>query len=133
MVGESGRRLSSAMMTRYWSSSSAGKGMLRERLVGHAADAGLMLSPANPESRVKQWNDTAVPQVGADGRGVVMGCDEPLACGGGAVERGWRGLVWCRSGLLAGISGCWGFAVGGPAGWRRCHGVVTLMVLERFG
>ena len=42
-----------------------------------------------------------------------MGCDEPLARGGGAVARGWRGL-WCRSGLPAGISGSGLLLVG----WR---------------
>jgi hypothetical protein len=45
-----------------------------------------------------------------------MGCDEPLACGGGAVERGWRGLVWCKSGLPAGHFEMLGFAGGGLAG-----------------
>ena len=55
---------------------------------------------------------------------VVMGCDEPLARGGGAVERGWRGLVWCKSGLPAGISRCSGLLL---VGWRAatlsrsCH------------
>ena len=120
-VAESGRRLSSATMTRYWSSSSAGKGMFRERLVGHAADAGLMLRPANPESRVVQWNDTARCRRGGDADGRC----EPQPRGGGAVHRGWRALVWCRSGLPAGISGWSGFAVGGLAGGGCCHTFVT--------
>ena len=38
------------------------------------------------------------------GRAVVTVCDEPLARGGGAVERGWPGLVWCKSVVPAGIS-----------------------------
>ena len=38
------------------------------------------------------------------GRVVVTVCDEPLARGGGAVERGWPGLVWCKSVVPAGIS-----------------------------
>ena len=55
---------------------------------------------------------------------VVMGCDEPLARGGGAVERVWPGLVWCKSGLPAGISRCAGLLW---VGWRAatlsrsCH------------
>ena len=59
------------------------------------------------------------------GRAVVTVCDEPLARGGGAVARGWPGLVWCKSGLPAGISRCVRFAVGGLAGSGGCHGVVT--------
>ena len=49
------------------------------------------------------------------GRAVVTVCDEPLARGGGAVARGWPGLVWCTSGLPAGISRCSGLLV---VGWR---------------
>ena len=47
-----------------------------------------------------------------------MGCDEPLARGGGAVAEGWRGLVWCKSGLLAGISRCAGLLL---VGWRAAR------------
>jgi hypothetical protein len=34
---------------------------------------------------------------------------------------GWRGRVWLQTGRFDML----GFAVGGPAGLRRCHGVVT--------
>ena len=64
-----------------------------------------------------QWNDTAGPAGGgdADGRAVVMGCDEPLARGGGAVER--VGAVWLvQIGLARGHFGMRRFAVGGLAG-----------------
>ena len=64
-------------------------------------------------------------QVGADGgRAVVTVCDEPLARGGGAVERGWPGLVWCTSVVPAGISRWSSLLV---LGWRAatlsrsCH------------
>jgi hypothetical protein len=70
-------------------------------------------------------NTCAAGVGGADGRAVVMGCGEPLARGGGVVEEGWRGLVWCRSGLPVGISGMRRFAVGGLAGWGGCHTLVT--------
>ena len=55
---------------------------------------------------------------------VVMGCDEPLARGGGAGERGRPGLVWGKSGLPAGISRWSGLLL---VGWRAatlsrsCH------------
>ena len=57
-----------------------------------------------------------------------MGCDEPLARGGGAVAQGWRGPVWCKSGLPAGISRCCRFAVGGLAG---CEVVTELSQAAR--
>ena len=47
--------------------------------------------------------------------GVLMICDEPLARWW-AVERGWPGLVWCTSGLRAGISRCAGLLLVGWAG-----------------
>jgi len=60
------------------------------------------------------------------GRVVVTVCDEPLARGGGAVERGWPGLVWCKSVVPAGISTWSGLLwVGWLAGRGGCHGVVT--------
>ena len=55
------------------------------------------------------------------GRAVVTVCDEPLARGGGAVERGWRGLVWCKSGLPAGISRWSGLLLVGWRGRGGCH------------
>ena len=87
----------------------------------------LMLRAAS--SRVASWRSAStrpVPQgvARADGWGVVMGCDEPLARGGGAVAR--VGAVWfgahraCRQAFRdAGV--CWWW----PGGRRRCHGVVT--------
>ena len=64
-------------------------------------------------------------QVGADGRGVVMGCYErPARGGGGGSGEGRRGRVWCNSVLLAGISRCAGLLL---VGWRAvtlsrsCH------------
>jgi hypothetical protein len=81
-----------------------------------------------------QWNDTAGPAgVGdADGGGVVMACDVPLVRGGGAVAR--VGAVWL---VQIGFAGrhfeMVRFAVGGLAGCDVVTGVVTLMVLERFG
>ena len=90
-----------------------------ESVWGPRCGRALMLRAAS--SRVASWRSGVtrpVPQgVGrADGRGVVMGCDEPLARGGGARHSDWRGLVWCKSGLPAGISRCVRFAVGGLAG-----------------
>ncbi len=52
------------------------------------------------------------------GRAVVTVCDEPLARGGGAVAEGWPGLVWCKSGLPAGISRCSGLLL---VGWRAAR------------
>ena len=86
------------------------------------------LAPARElgESPVAGVDEHGRPAGGGDaeGRGVVMGCDEPLARGGGAVAGGWRGLVWRTSGLPVGFSGCAGLLV---VGWRAatlslsCH------------
>src|SRR5262245_23733463 len=70
----------------------------------------------------------------ADGTGVLMGCHEPLAGGGGAVHS--IGAVWCaaNSCMPAGISRCsrlcYGLAGGlrnvvGP-GEMRCDDLCTL-------
>ena len=67
--------------------------------------------PGSPrKAQLRSGMTRSVPQgVGVRMEGaVVMGCDEPLARGGGAVERGWPGLVWCTSGVPAGISTCSG-------------------------
>ena len=148
MFGEPGRGLSGATtMTRYWSPLSAGIGMVGGRAVlaaqvvtfdmsgsgavnrcgADAAGRALMLRAAS--SRVASWRSgmtRPVPQgVGrADGRAVVMGCDEPLARGGGA--RHTIGAVWfganrvCRRAFRDAQVCCWW--AGGP---RGCHGVVT--------
>ena len=145
MVGEPGRGLSGvATMTRYWSPSSAGTGMVGGRAVlaarvvtvdmsgsgavlvwGRAAECALMLRAAS--SRVADWRSTRtrpVPQgVGrADGRAVVIGCDEPLARGGGArhtIRADW--LV--QIGLAGGHVGMLRFAVGGLAGCEVVTGL----------
>jgi hypothetical protein len=55
--------------------------------------------------------------------GVVIGCDEPLARWWGTAHDS-SGLVWCKSGLPAGMSGCAGLLW---VGWRAatlsrgCH------------
>ena len=80
-------------------------------------------------SSVASWRSARprpVPQgLGrADGRGVVMGCDGPLACGGGAVER--VGAVWfgahrvCRRAFRDGQV-CCGWGGGLAALSRGCH------------
>ena len=142
MVGGSGRRLSSTAMTRYWSPSSAGIGMVccvggaggDLRHVGSGAVIGvwarcgraLMLRAAS--WRVASWRSGMTRPVSqgvgvADGRAVVMGCDEPLARWRGNGE-GRRGLVWGKSALPAGISRvqvcCWW--AGGPRRLSHaCH------------
>jgi hypothetical protein len=81
-----------------------------ESVGARVPECALMLRAANPRvASVRSGLTRPVSQgLGrADGgRAVVTGCDEPLARGGGAVERGWPGLVWCKSGLPAGISRC---------------------------
>jgi hypothetical protein len=52
---------------------------------------------------------------------VVTVCDEPHRGGGGAVARGWPGLVWCTPGRPTVISGWPGLLVVG----RREAEVVT--------
>jgi hypothetical protein len=61
----------------------------------------------------------------ADGRGVLMGCQEPLAGGVGAVHS--IGGVWfgANRGIPAGIWRCFRLCYGWGGGLRRCHGVVT--------
>ena len=92
---------------------------------GHAAGRALMSRAASSiVASVRSGMTWPVPQVGADGSGVVMGCDEPLAArwwGSGEV---WPGLVWCKSGLPAGISRCAGLLW---VAWRAAtlYGVVT--------
>jgi hypothetical protein len=133
MVGESGRPLSSATMTRHGSPWSAGIRMFRKRAGGPCGGRGLMLRAAIRESQWRSGMTWPVPGVErADGRAVVMGCDEPLARGGGAVQR--VGADW----FGANRAGRWAFRDAQVCCWwagglRRCHGVVTLMVLERFG
>ena len=92
-----------------------------ESVGGRAAECALMWRAASSEWRVRAVLEHGrLPQgMGpAEGRAVVMGCDEPLARGGGARRDGWRGLVWCKSGLPAGISGCAGLLL---VGWRAAR------------
>ena len=73
-----------------------------------------------------EWNDTAGPAgVGARREGaVVMGCDEPLARGGGA--RHTIGAVWFGANRACGRAfRDAGVCCGWAGGLRRCHGVVT--------
>ena len=64
------------------------------------------------------------PRGGAEGRGIVMGCDEPLARGGGVVER--VGAVWfgadraCRWAFRGAQVCCW-WAGGRARLSRSCH------------
>jgi hypothetical protein len=97
------------------------------RWAGRAAECALMLRAASLSvASGRSARTRPVPQglgVRMEG-GVVMGCDEPLARGGGAVER--VGAVWfgANRGLPAGISGCAGLLF---VGWRAatlsrsCH------------
>src|SRR5262245_43364280 len=61
---------------------------------------------------------------GAEGQGIVMGCDEPLARGGGVVER--VGAVWfgadraCRWAFRGAQVCCW-WAGGRARLSRSCH------------
>ena len=89
----------------------------------------LRSTPCRPAS----WGSREWPEVeehgrpagvgDAEGRGVVTVCDQPLARGGGAVERGWPGLVWCTSGVPAGISRWSGLLF---VGWRAAEVVTEL-------
>ena len=94
-------------------------------LLGHAADAGLMLRAAIRESQWRSGMTWRVPL----GWVLTDGLSDGLRCAAGVrwwgSGEGWRGLVWCASGLPAGISRCVRFAVGGLAGGGGCHGVVT--------
>ncbi len=47
-----------------------------------------------------------------------MICDEPLARRWWGKAHDWSGLVWCKSGLLAGISRCAGLLL---VGWRAAR------------
>ena len=102
-----------------------------ESVWGRAVGRALMLRSAS--SSVASWRSARarpVPQGAgrADGRGVVMGCDEPLARGGGAGERGRPGLVWGKSGLPVGISRCSGLLL---VGWRAAEVVTELSQVVR--
>jgi hypothetical protein len=100
-------------------------GMVRERAGGPCRGRGLMVRAANSESReCAEWDDMTGPDgMGADGRGVVRGCDEPRRCGG-AMAR--DGAVWfgadrvCRR-ACGDARVCWCWA----CRRRRCHRVVT--------
>jgi len=110
-------------MTRSWSPSSAGMGMFGARAGGPCRGRGTECgAAANPRvGRVRSGMTRPVPQgLGrADGgRAVVTVCDEPLARGGGVAARGRSGLVWCKSGLPAGISTWSGLLL---VGWRAAR------------
>ena len=94
-------------------------------LLGHAADAGLMLRCGNPRVAVAQWNDMAgPPRMCADGRAVRWVAMRRWR----AVVGQWRGLA--RSGLVRiGFAGghfeMLRFAGGGLASSGGCHTLVT--------
>jgi hypothetical protein len=100
--------------------------MLRERAGGLCGGRGLMVGAAIRESQGRRGMTWPVPQgLGrADGRAVVMDCDEPRVRGGGGSSEGWRGLLCadraCRWAFRDGQVCCWW-----AGGRRRCHGVVT--------
>ena len=92
-----------------------------ESVWGRAAGRALMLRSAS--SSVASWRSgmTRFSAAGvgrADGRGVVMICDEPLARRWWGKAHDWSGLVWCTSGLPAGISRCAGLLL---VGWRAAR------------
>jgi len=102
-------------------------------LLGHAADAGLMLRAAIRESQWRSGMTWRVPL----GWVLTDGLSDGLRCAAGA--RWWgsgaglapSGLVriGCADGHFVMVGVCCWWA----GGRRGCHGVVTLMVLERFG
>ena len=92
-----------------------------ESVWGRAAGRALMLRSAR--SSVASWRSgmTRFGAAGvgrADGRGVVMRCDEPLARRWWGKAHDWSGLVWCKSGLPAGISRWSGLLL---VGWRAAR------------
>jgi hypothetical protein len=129
MAGGPGKGLSgAATMTRCWSPWSAGVRMVGERAVlagqvvifdrsGSGAVIGVGGHAAGRAELAQCENKAGPAGVGdADGRAVVMGCDEPLARGGGG-----RGTRLARSGVVqigfaGGHFGMRWFAVGGLAG-----------------
>ena len=116
MVGESGRPLSSATLTRSWSPLSAGMGMFRDRAHGPCRGRGTDGEGGACESREWRTGMTAGPAGGCGWKGAfVMGCDEQLACGGGAVPKVGRTGVM-HIGFAGGHFEMLGFAGGWPAG-----------------
>jgi len=87
-------------------------------LLGHAADAGLMLRAAIRESQWRSGMTWRVPL----GWVLTDGLSDGLRCAAGVrwwgSGEGWRGPVWCASGLSAGISGCSGLLW---VGWRAAR------------
>jgi hypothetical protein len=79
-----------------------------------AAECALMVRAAG--SSVASWRSGSTRPVrqgwGADGRAVVMGCDERW-CAVVGKAHDWRGLVWCTSVVPVGISGWSGLLVVG--------------------
>jgi hypothetical protein len=134
-----GRERSGATtMTRYWSPSSAGMGMVGGRAVwparvvtfdrsGSGAVIGVGATPRTrtdvetASSRVASWGSAmtrSVPRGGCGWKGCRDGCD--------AGARRWgRGLVWVQIGLAGGYFGMVRFAGGGLAGRGGCHTLVT--------
>ena len=145
MAGGPGRGLSSAAtMTRFWSPSSAGMGWLVACCVGgagrdlrHVGVRGGDRCGAEPRNalmlrrQARAWRVGAVLEHGRSRRGwgmpmegVVMGCDEPLARGGGARHTNradWLGAHRvCRRAFRDAQVCCWW--AGGPRRLSHaCH------------
>ena len=146
MAGKPGRGLSSgATMTRYWSPSSPGMGMVGGRAVWAARVVTFDGSGSRAVNRCgarcgmctdveggklesgasAQWNDTAgAAGVGVRMEGVVMGCRKPQPRGSGAKAR--VGADWCganracRRAFRDGRVCCW-WAGGQRRLSRSCH------------
>ena len=93
-------------------------------LLGHAADAGLMLRAAIRESQWRSGMTWRVPL----GWVLTDGLSDGLRCAAGVVVGQWRGLA--RSGLVqigraGGHFGMLRFAGGGLASRGGCHTLVT--------
>ena len=97
-------------------------------LLGHAADAGLMLRAAIRESQWRSGMTWRVPL----GWVLTDGLSDGLRCAAGVrwwgSGEGWPGLVWCASGLPAGISRWSGLLV---VGWRAAEVVTELSQAAR--
>ena len=97
-------------------------------LLGHAADAGLMLRAAIRESQWRSGMTWRVPL----GCVLTDGLSDGLRCAAGVrwwgSGEGWPGLVWYASGLSAGISGCAGLLW---VGWRAAEVVTELSQAAR--
>ena len=101
-------------------------------LLGHAADAGLMLRAAIRESQWRSGMTWRVPL----GWVLTDGLSDVAMRRWRAVMGQWRGLArsgLVRIGFVGGHFGMLRFAVGGLASSGGCHTLVTLILLMRPG